>query len=197
MASDSPLAGFKLAGLAPPPARRCSQRAGVSRPGRRPRRRAWRTPRHTHGPGRPRRRPIAFNPDDVPARLELLASAAGPSARSSTARRRGPTARCCASTSSSPSTARSRSRPACSFPAWTFNGQVPGPTHPRDRRRPRPRHVRQPGLAPAHDSLPRLASARDGRLAAGAPGHAGRARSSTSSTPSPSACTSTTATPCR
>ena len=67
----------------------------------------------------------------------------------------------------------------------------------RDRRRSRPRHLRQPGLASAHDSFPRLASARDGRLAARAPGDARRADSSTSSTPIPSACTCITATPSR
>ena len=67
----------------------------------------------------------------------------------------------------------------------------------RDRRRSRPRHLRQPGLASAHDSFPRLASARDGRLAARAPGDARRDASSTSSTPIRSACTSITATPSR
>ena len=48
-------------------------------------------------------------------------------ASGSTRRRHAPTAPCCASTRWSPSIGRSRSRPAF-FPAWTFNGQVPGPT---------------------------------------------------------------------
>jgi hypothetical protein len=75
--------------------------------------------------------------------------------------------------------------PGMFFPAWTFNGQVPG------RRCARPKAIASASrsstrVAPAHDSFPRLASAGDGRLAAGAPGAAGR-RSSTSSTPSRSA----------
>ena len=53
--------------------------------------------------------------------------------------------------------------PGMFFPAWTYNGQVPGPDDPRHRRRSRQRHVPEPGLASAHDPLPRLASARDGR----------------------------------
>ena len=47
--------------------------------------------------------------------------------------------------------------PGIFFPAWTFNGQVPGPDDARDRRGPRPGHVHQQRLASAHDSLPRLA----------------------------------------
>ena len=49
-----------------------------------------------------------------------------------------------------------------------------GPDPAGDGRGPRPGHLHQPGFASAHDSLPRMASARDGRLAAGAPGDARR-----------------------
>ena len=88
--------------------------------------------------------------------------------------------------------------PGVFFPAWTYNGQVPGPTiRATEGDRVRIRFVNQ-GSAPAHAALPRLASAGDGRLACPdqqvAPGERvplrvrRRARS---------ACTSTTATPCR
>ena len=49
-----------------------------------------------------------------------------------------------------------------------------GPDDPRHRGRPHPHPLRQPGLAPAHPALPRLAPAGDGRLDARAPGGAGR-----------------------
>ena len=68
---------------------------------------------------------------------------------------------------------------------------------PRNRRRSRPGQLPQPGLAPAHDSLPRLASAGDGRLAAGASGHARRPVRLRVRRRARSACTSITATPCR
>ena len=92
------------------------------------------------GPGRPRRRPAAFEPDDLPAQLELLEPAAGRSAAGTTARRTRPDGTLLREYE----TCRRRSRDrdcarACSFPAWTFNGQVPGPDDPRDRRRSRPR----------------------------------------------------------
>ena len=148
------------------------------------------------GPGRPRLDRAPSIPGAT-SRAWNFSDLARPSARDSTARRRGRTARCCASTRSSPSIARSRSRPASSFPAWTFNGQVPGPTlRATEGDRVRVTFLNQ-GSHPAHHSLPRLASAGDGRLAARAPGDARADASSTSSTPSRSACTSTTATPCR
>ena len=43
-------------------------------------------------------------------------------------RRELPTGRGCASSRSPPRTRRSRSRPGIFFPAWTYNGRVPGPT---------------------------------------------------------------------
>ena len=64
---------------------------------------------------RPRRQRL--QPDRDPARLRLRQDHAGWRA-----------AGCCASGSSSPPTRRSRSRPGVSFPAWTYNGRVPGPT---------------------------------------------------------------------
>ena len=87
--------------------------------------------------------------------------------------------------------------PGMFFPAWTYNGQVPGPDDPRHRRRPRQGHVQERRVASAHDALSRLASAGNGRRARRA-GSACRAiRSSTSSTPIRLACTSITATPFR
>ena len=56
--------------------------------------------------------------------------------------------------------------PGVMFPAWTYNGQVPGPTIRATEGDRVARALPEPGRASAHDSLPRLASARDGRLAA-------------------------------
>ena len=95
----------------------------VAREGRRRRGYTPRQPRDGHGGAGDQH---AFNPtaylrawnfSDLPSRGDP----------SSIARRRGPTARCCASTRSSPSIARSRSRPGCSF--------RPGPTTDRCRAR--------------------------------------------------------------
>ena len=107
------------------------------------------------------------------------------------------TADACASGRSSPTTRRSRSRPGVFFPAWTYNGRVPGPDAARQRGRPAAHPLHERRLAPAH-ACTSTASTRP-RMD-GVPGSAGRdparrASSSTSSTPSPSAATSTTATP--
>ena len=62
--------------------------------------------------------------------------------------------------------------PGLFFPAWTYNGQVPGPTNPRHRRRSPADYLRQPGYPSTHNSLSRVASTEHGRLAGGAPGNA-------------------------
>ena len=59
--------------------------------------------------------------------------------------RRGRRHACSASTTSSPSDREIEIAPGVFFPAWTYNGQVPGPTHPRDGGRSRPRELPQPG----------------------------------------------------
>ena len=111
---------------------RRARRAPPSPRCRRQRRSAGR--RRCHAARRPHMGPVgrvadrALQSHDLPAELELLASRRRPSARGSIARRRGPTARCCASTSSSPSTARSRSRPASSFRPGRSTARCPGPT---------------------------------------------------------------------
>ena len=86
-----------------------------------------------------------------------------PARPTSIAKPRDRTDRCCGSTRSSPSIARSRSRPGLFFPAWTYNGQVPGPDDSRHRGRPGQGHVQERGHASAHDALSRMASAGDGR----------------------------------
>ena len=53
--------------------------------------------------------------------------------------------------------------PGVFFPAWTYNGTVPGPGHPRDRGRHPPRALRQRRLAPALDPLPRHPPGEHGR----------------------------------
>ena len=96
------------------------------------------------------------------------------SRRSSIARRLGPTASMLREYEIFAVDREIEIAPGVKFPAWTYNGQVPGPTiraTEGDRLRVR---FSQPGHAPAHDPLPRLASAGDGRLAAGARGAAGR-----------------------
>ena len=92
----------------PPP--RPARRGATRRPRRVPAR---------HLRRRPQRRPPRqrLPPDRAAARLRLRqAPAASPAAASS------------ASGRSSPTTARSKSRPGVSYEAWTYNGRVPGPT---------------------------------------------------------------------
>ena len=140
-------------------------RADVTRP--------WVTRGHADGPGRPGRTG-RVQPDDVSPRLELLGPAGGRAAPSFYRRRLGPTGRCCASTRSFAVDREIEIAPGDVLPGLDVQRPGARPDASRHGRRSRPRDVRQPGLAPAHDSLPRLASARDGRLAAGARGHAGR-----------------------
>ena len=73
-------------------------------------------------------RPTSSIPTRLPARVELLRPARRRARRGSTARRRGPTARCCASTSIFAVDREIEIAPGVFFPAWTYNGQVPGPT---------------------------------------------------------------------
>ena len=49
------------------------------------------------------------------------------------------------------------------YPAWTYNGTVPGPGHPRDRGRHPPRRASERRRAPAHDPLPRDPPGEHGR----------------------------------
>ncbi len=103
--------------------------------------------------------------------------------------------RLCVSMISSPSTRISRSCPGIIYPAWTYNGRIPGPTirctegdllritlHQRQR-------------PPPLDALPRHPRRRDGRRARH-PRHdrTGRESSPTNSMPNHSGCTCTTAT---
>ena len=91
---------------------------------------------------------------------------------------------------------RSRSPPASSFPAWTYNGQVPGPTircTEGDRMRVASSTQRRTPTA----STSTASTRRHGRRARRQRCRAGRRASSTSSTPSRSGCTSITATPFR
>ena len=85
-----------------------------------------------------------------------------------------------------------RGRAGRHFSAWTYNGTVPGPGHPRDRGRPPARQLRQRRRAPAHDPLPRDPPREHGRRL-----RDGRSRATPSRTSSPRArtgCSSTTAT---
>ena len=61
--------------------------------------------------------------------------------------------------------------PGVNYPAWTYNGRVPGPDASLPRGRAAADPVRQRLGAPAHDPLPRHPPGRDGRRARGsAPG---------------------------
>ena len=63
--------------------------------------------------------------------------------------------------------------PGVTFPAWTYNGQVPGPTiRATEGDRVRVKFLNQ-GTHPHTHALSRLASTGHGRFAAGAPGPAG------------------------
>ena len=62
------------------------------------------------------------------AELELLASARRPNGGDSIARRRVPTARCLREYELVAVDREIEIAPGIFFPAWTFNGQVPGPT---------------------------------------------------------------------
>ena len=112
-------------------------------------------------------------PHGLPAGVEFFGPAARGARRSSTARRRGRMGRCCASTELFAADREIEIAPGIFFPAWTYNGQVPGPTiraTEGDRVRITFRNL---GIASAHDPLSRLAPTRDGRNAAG-PGGAAR-----------------------
>ena len=87
--------------------------------------------------------------------------------------------------------------PGLFFPAWTYNGQVPGPTiRATEGDRIRVNFLNQ-GSHPHSIHFHGMAPAGDGRLAARARRSRRAGASSTSSTPSRSGCTSTTATPRR
>ena len=96
--------------------------------------------------------------------------AAGAAARSRAA---------CASTRSRAVDREIEIAPGVFFPAWTYNGTVPGPVHPRDRGRHPARALRERRLAPAHDPLPRHPPGEHGRRLRDR--RAGRASSRTSS----------------
>ena len=134
--------------------------------------------------------------DDLSARLELLGPAAGrPRAllQGNAAAGWQPAARIRARRG------RSRDRDRARHVLSGLDLQRPGarPDDPRTRRGPRSRHLPQSGNASPHHPFPRLASARDGRLAAGAPGAAGREVRLRVRRRAVRACTSITATRCR
>ena len=122
-----------------------------------------------------------FNPTDDPARLRLRARRRKLRERPRPARV-GDRRR---------STRRSRSRPASIYPAWTYNGRVPGPTLRCTEGDAAADPLRQRLRASAHDPLPRHPPGVHGRHAGHRRGRGGgqiepgRAASSTSSTPSP------------
>ena len=92
---------------------------------------AWRAlahAAHRWGPSAASR-PTRSIPPPFLRSLEFLATCP-PTERAAItiARRRGPTARCCANTNSWPSIAKSRSRPAIFFPAGPSTARCPGPT---------------------------------------------------------------------
>ena len=117
--------------------------------------------------------------------------------RPSTAKSAVRTARCCASTTWSPAIARSRSRPASSFPPGRTTARCPGPTiRATEGDRVRVNFLNQgshPHTIHFHGWHP---PEMDGSLP-GTPGRCRAGDSSTSSTPTRPACTSITATPCR
>ena len=64
----------------------------------------------------------------LPQELEFLPSARGRPPASSIRRRSAPTARCCGNIEFFAVDRELEIAPGCSIPAWTYNGQVPGPT---------------------------------------------------------------------
>ena len=157
-----------------PPRQRSSERAGVSAEQDQSSHGAMEHAAHRMGPvGRVSTE--AFNPASLPARVELLGSRARRNAAATTAKRRGPTARCCASTRSSRSIARSRSRPACSSRPGRSTARCP------DRPSARPKAIACASRSSTQGSHPHTIHfhgwhpAGDGRVAARTPGDARRA----------------------
>ena len=105
----------------------------------------------------------------------------------------------CASGRSSPHDKEIEVAPGMTFPAWTYNGRIPGPTlRAREGERLRITFVNG-SAAPAHDPLPRHPPGRDGRRARPRrrPDRARRAHGLRVRRAARSACTSTTATSAR